>query len=587
MTYSPLFARARLLAPAAAALVAGLTLTSAPQEAAACGGLFCDGGMPMPVPVDQTGENVLFIVDEQEGTVEAHIQIQYMGDPDKFAWVIPVQSEPDFSAGSELLFTNLLAGTVPTYSFTNTFDCQDKSGPSLGCAYAEADFAGDSGEGFGSASAGGTDGGDPGPQIIKREIVGAFEIVVLKGGNAQELYDWLDTHGYAQDPDAPPILEEYLSEGYYFAAAKLVHGAGVDELQPLVMTYKGNQPCVPLRLTRIAAVEDMPIRVFALGVERAVPLVYKHVVLNETILDWVNSASDYYAAVAQAIDEAEMGQGFVTEYAGPSSVVSSGGLYSDRWETVDFVGAIPVNGSYTIVDALTSIGLMECFSGFEGAEGCSYNHPLLLPILRTYLPAPAGVQEDTFYECMECFEAMIDYGAWDSAKFAADLDERIIAPGKHARDLLTRWPYVTRMLTIMSPHEMTRDPEFTYNPDLDDVVASHSATQMIPCEGSNKFVFADGRELLLDPSGSWPDLGDMPAAERVEVMTPAGAPQVEVDNKEAIDDAIRASNKRFDYDNGEGVNCAVRSLRSSLMGTLSLAFVFGFAWRGRRRRARG
>ncbi|MEZ4382673.1 MAG: DUF2330 domain-containing protein [Nannocystaceae bacterium] len=562
-----------------AAAVAGAAILAAPAAAEACGGLFCDGGMPMPVPVDQTGENILFVVDDVDGTVEAHIQIQYMGDPDKFAWVIPVQAEPDFSAGSEQLFSNLLAATAPTYSFSTQSDCEDSGGGDLSC-YSVGAF--DDASGFAESSGGGDSGfdtdGDQGPTIVKREIVGAFEIVVLKGGTAQELFDWLTDNGYAQDDDAPPILAEYLSEGYLFAAAKLIHGAGVDELQPLVMTYAGDRPCVPLRLTRIAAVDDMPIRIFALARERVGPSGYRHVVLNQVLLDWLNSASNYFEVVIQAIDEAG-GRAFITEYAGTSTIVGTGGLFSPRWDASIFVDAAPVTaGGYSIVDALTSQGLMECFDFGE----CSYTHPMLLPILRTYLPTPAGVAEADFYGCMECFEELIDDVQWDGAKFAQALDERIIQPGKHAAQLLADWPYLTRMLTIMSPHEMTADPEFVRNADLPDQPFAHTATQMIPCEGSNKFVFDDGRELLLDGGGAFPDLGDMPFAERVEVIAPAGAPQVETDNDARIDDLIRESNRRFEYDNGSRVNCAVRS--GTLSGALSLGMIFALAFVGRRRR---
>src|SRR5262245_56261973 len=87
-----------------------------PVPAEACGGTFCDSG-PTSMPVDQTGENVLFVLD---GTyVEAHIQIQYNPevDADKFAWVIPMQVLPEFSVGSEQLFRNLLNGSVPSYGY--------------------------------------------------------------------------------------------------------------------------------------------------------------------------------------------------------------------------------------------------------------------------------------------------------------------------------------------------------------------------------------------------------------------------------------------------------------------------------------
>ncbi len=563
-------------------LVAGFGLTLLdPGQAAACGGFFCDNVGGVPQPVDQTGENILFVIDDDAGTVEAHIQIQYMGDPAKFAWVIPVNAVPDFSIGSELLFTNLLAGTVPTYSFTNVLDCEQRDRPDVGCAR----LASDGGVDSGNLTAGEFgDEGEPGPTIVKREIVGAYEIVVLQGGTAQELYDWLDTHGYAQDPDAPPILQEYLGEGFYFAAARLVQGAGVDELQPLVMTYAGTQPCVPLRLTRIAAVANMPIRVFTLAHARSVPVGYRHVEINEARIDWANIATNYMEVVRNAIDTPGAdGRAFVTEYAGPDGVVSTDGLYDARWDSTIFTDAQPLTGSYSIVDALTSQGVMECFE----FDGCTYNHPLLLPILRTYLPTPPGVGEDDFYACMSCFAGQIDPVAWNGPKFAQALEERIFTPGKHALDLLARWSYVTRMLTIMSPEEMTSDPEFVPNADLPDVLATRTATQMIPCEGSNKMELPDGEAVLVATDGSWPSFDDtMPWARQVQQTLPSGAPLVEQDFSEAITAAVRTSNKRYSYDNGGGLNCGVRRTGSSLIGALSLAFVMGFAWRGRRSRRR-
>src|SRR5688500_4620191 len=93
----------------------GLVLLT-PTSAEACGGLFCDGG-PTPMPVDQTGENVLFIPDRE--SIEVQIQIQYMGEADKFAWVIPVLSIPtEFNIGSEQLFDNIMSASVPTYGIT-------------------------------------------------------------------------------------------------------------------------------------------------------------------------------------------------------------------------------------------------------------------------------------------------------------------------------------------------------------------------------------------------------------------------------------------------------------------------------------
>ena len=91
------------------------------EYAQACGGFFCDspgGGQP-PMPVDQTGETIVFAFDGEN--VEAHIQIQYTGDPERFAWLIPLQTTPEITVGSAQLFMNLLNSTVPSVSLTQTF----------------------------------------------------------------------------------------------------------------------------------------------------------------------------------------------------------------------------------------------------------------------------------------------------------------------------------------------------------------------------------------------------------------------------------------------------------------------------------
>jgi hypothetical protein len=79
------------------------------------------------MPVDQTGENILFATDG--ATVEAHIQIQYQGEAPKFAWVLPLPAVPELRVGSQLLFQALLAGTVPSYGFTTSLGCGGQSVP--------------------------------------------------------------------------------------------------------------------------------------------------------------------------------------------------------------------------------------------------------------------------------------------------------------------------------------------------------------------------------------------------------------------------------------------------------------------------
>ncbi|MEZ4384257.1 MAG: DUF2330 domain-containing protein [Nannocystaceae bacterium] len=308
-----LFASALL----SAATVTGVYAYAAPAEA--CGGTFCNAN-PQQQPVDQTGENIIFAFDGN--SVEVHVQIAYdpNTDADKFSWIVPMQSLPEFYVGSELLFDNVLNGTVPTYGLNTTTEvCGGDSG-NLSTGGSSA-TAGDSGFGTdgGSTSGEGTGGG---PTVVYEGTVGAFDVTVLASKDSQELLDWFDANDYNYDEAAVPIIEAYLQEGNLFAAFKLVP-AEKPVVHPVTLRYEGVEPCVPIRLTRVAAVEDMDIRVFFLGDHRAIPTNYRHVLVNPLKIDWPNLAANYKEVVTAAVDAFEAdGNAFVTNYAGPSDVIS-------------------------------------------------------------------------------------------------------------------------------------------------------------------------------------------------------------------------------------------------------------------------
>src|SRR5216110_1957501 len=93
-------------------IVAALTIAAlapVPRPARACGGLFCN----QQIPVDQSGEQIVFSIDD-EG-VTAHILIQYQGSARDFAWVVPVSVKPEISLGTQQLFLALLQATQPAF----------------------------------------------------------------------------------------------------------------------------------------------------------------------------------------------------------------------------------------------------------------------------------------------------------------------------------------------------------------------------------------------------------------------------------------------------------------------------------------
>src|SRR4051812_29925257 len=100
-------------------LVLSLFTVLAARRVEACGGLFCDRPntpQPTDLPVAQTGENVLFVMDPAPGSnshPEAHFDIQYPGPADKFSWVVPVDGKPTLDIGSNAVFAGLESRTKP------------------------------------------------------------------------------------------------------------------------------------------------------------------------------------------------------------------------------------------------------------------------------------------------------------------------------------------------------------------------------------------------------------------------------------------------------------------------------------------
>jgi hypothetical protein len=551
----------------AAAAIASLR----PAAAEACGGTFCDAG-PQVMPVDQTGESIIFWIDEAGGEphTEAHIQIQYEGEAEDFAWIIPVSEVPEVGVGSQALFANMLGATVPTFTLraASIGDCG--SGFGFGCAL---EVAQGDGVGFGTFTTGGDGDGKEGSQILDRGFAGAFEYVTLTGDNVQEVVDWLEQNGYAQDDDAPPILQEYLDEGFVFVAVKLRGGAGVDEIHPLTIRYPGTEPCIPIRLTRIAAVDDTAIRAFFLGDDRVASQNWPHVEINLSRLDWVNGpTTNYEEIVGLAIDEAG-GRAFVTEYAGTSAVVSTARVFESIWDAAAFQDIAAVG----VVDELEAQGLVDC----DGA-GCVFTHPQVESLLRSYLPAPAGIEAEEFWRCLECYAGLIDELEWAKQPgFAAEFEERITGPGQHALDMLASADDLTRLFTLLSPHEMIEDPLFHETSGLPTVDNTIVATRVNDCRGPSFYELPDGRRVAL-VDGLVPELEGNPAALRIERIPMTGPAQVEVDNAEDIDALLDEHNEGLIT--GPSPDCAVG--RVGLEGLLALLAIFGIVSVNRRPRRR-
>ena len=504
---------------AAAGLAQGLW---SPPPARACGGFFCS----IDAPVEQSAEEIVFVHDAGQDTVTAVIRIMYQGPSEKFAWVLPIAGVPEVSVSSNAAFDSLRNATDPQYSVAQTIEGECKDG------------------GFGNFPGGGVTSGpgasprdpsseaDSGIGVLAHEEVGPYVYDVISvdpelQDPAQAAVDWLTENEYDVTGIGPDVLGPYLADGLNLLAFKLQKSPDLTagSIRPVILTYEGDKPSIPIRPTAVAARPDMGIRVWVVGAEQAIPLNYKALVINEALIDWFNWRSTYDAVVTAAADEAG-GQGFVTEMAGPSSQLDQ--IVWPSWMEQQWLQY----SRNTFVDGFDAIS--QASGNFRGYDGWR-------EAVCGAVTLPVDVTCDTFGRDPETYRGVVQI---DATTFMRLLYEGAIKPLIETQKLLTSRAYFTRLYSTMSADEMDTDPVFDWNADLSDVPNVHTAQQIIECQKDLDFCSAPWRIEL--PQGGvlkgqgcnnqWP-LGldsNLPANLLVVSVGTSGSGDVLEDNTEEV-----------------------------------------------------
>jgi hypothetical protein len=493
-----------LFVTAAATALGGLGAALAPERAEACGGFFC-----ARTPIDQSGEYILFSMEPDR--VRAYIQIQYQGKADDFAWVVPVMSVPTrISVGVQQVFTTLMNATLPQFRL----DWGMNTGASCFLQPRSASAAGPPAAGAADSSV----------MVIDQGEVGPYTYVVVSAAEAAKLRQWLDMNGFVQPPSAEPALMHYVRQGFVFVAIKLKRGAETGEIQPLVLEMGHSEACVPLVLTRIAAVPDMPIYTLVLGKHRAAPRNWFQVEINPKRLNWFQNGNNYRRLVTDAVNEAA-GRGFVTEFAGATS---------------RFRGALWAPGRYDLSRLQPYIADPILFVRTMLSIGLPRD-PIIQSLLRKYIPMPdsvrqRGVSEAAFYNNLAAYQRDLAGRPFDGAAFIRELDMRIVQPLREAQEMVDQQPYLTRLFSTVSPDEMTRDPLFDFNPDLAPVSNIHTARATGMCGADGRvtnvtLMFENGeKQTIPDAFVPWAGPPNMnyalmePATYQIQLIGPAGPP---------------------------------------------------------------
>lgn len=559
---------ARPLLTAAASAAAAITICLPLRAALACG---CFAPPNPAVPVVQAGERIVFA--HEDGKVIAHIQIQYQGEAEEFGWLLPLPSVPTMKLGTEELFTQLMATTQPRYRLNRIANDQ-------------CNFAVPRGVGFANQSGG--DGSESAPDpsstpLVIEDSIGPYDFAVLKADSRDEMFNWLMENRYFIPTGTGDVVGPYIRPGAYFLALKLRKGNDAGDIQPVVLEYPSDLPMIPIILTSVAATPEMGVQVWVLGESRAIPRNYRHTILNEQHIDWFNAGANYADVVIAATNEAKDGQAFVTEFAGSTDrmkqVLDWDGRFGERAQLDQ------ISDPYLLAESLQNLGFPNT-SGYRNVLARHYPFPRGL--------AQQGVEEERFYRNLGYFLSEryrtrfpAEFEGYDLssvvvADVVAELWARIVTPTLEAGALFQNHAMMTRMLTTLSPEEMTRDPVFSFNPSLPEVSNEHSADFEYICDENQDGLnntpgllrLADGRRFYVAQPSAWANepISEAPYSKRIEVLREEGLPIVETDNGPLL----------ISIADPEGCTCAAAPTGARPLSLLLVLGLVGLAIRRRK-----
>ncbi len=261
--------------------VASVCTFSATHEARACGGCFTPTQSQNGDVI--TDERMIFRITPQATTL--YDEIEYSGNPQSFAWVLPIHGTVSVGLSSDVVFSAMDAVTVPTIISPTPPQCAS-------CACAQ----GATNSGFGSSSgSGGGSGGTPPVTVLSQETVGPYATVQLQSSNPSALNDWLTANGYAIPTSVQPVLAAYVNEGFDFLALKLSPGQNVAAMRPVRVTTPGAGLSLPLRMIAVGTGPTVGLTLWIVADGRYTPQNMPTFTISgsDLVWDWSTQESNY------------------------------------------------------------------------------------------------------------------------------------------------------------------------------------------------------------------------------------------------------------------------------------------------------
>ena len=345
--------------------LAAATMSLAGERSAnACGGCF---GPPGP-STQVSAHRMAFAISAKRTILWD--QIQYVGAPSSFGWVLPIKSAVDVGVSSDELFQRLESATQPQVTQPPPPACPPPEKRCRTSCYGGADGASPAG----AADSGFSSGADAssGVEVWGTSVVGPYEATQLSATDSTALKTWLTEHGYNLPAEIVPVVDAYITEGFGFLAIKLVPTAGTSRMVPIRIAFDGASPILPLRMVAAGTGTNVGIKLFLLGEGRWEAKNFDSAEIKTEDLVW------NWAAMGSNLGPLE--NDLITKYAGKVWITES----SDDYTTSRFFAGLP-SGTTT-----TEAGTVFSSATDEGEIAKAFPDRANLTVSRLFAQLPAA-----------------------------------------------------------------------------------------------------------------------------------------------------------------------------------------------------
>jgi hypothetical protein len=291
----------------AAALAGAATLAvslSFVPKALACGGCFVPAQVDSPTVV--SGHRMAMSISKTQTVLWD--QIQYQGDPEEFAWVLPVKAGARVEESTDAFFEALEASTRVTVRSQEISCGSADSGCGFGC-----------GDDAAEGSSGGYAGSEGGVDVVHQGSVGPYETVTLSTSTPGALNTWLQDHGYNVDAASQPVIDQYVAEGFDFIALRLQPGQGIAQMTPVRVVMPGGGLTLPLRMVAIGTGAVTPLVLYFIGEGRHRVENFPEVTFPTADLIWdFKTQSSNYQQLRNTLMQKDGGGSFLVSFASGS-----------------------------------------------------------------------------------------------------------------------------------------------------------------------------------------------------------------------------------------------------------------------------